>query len=136
MASVLVFPDSEELFRVEIAARVQEVTGDTIPARTRVPNPRPAEFIVVRRVGGVQRDLVTDVPVIQVEVWAATESRASRISAIIQGLMNWFTEIDGYPVGLETVVTGPSRFPDGSEQERYVASYSIAVRGRELITIA
>lgn len=136
MADALLFPDAEELFRVELATRVSEVLGDTVPASTQVPAHRPAEFLVVRRVGGSRRDLVTDVPVIQVEAWATKESRASRIAAVAQGIMQGLTEIGPYAVGLEDEVTGPTSFPDGSQQARYTASYAMAVRGEEIVTLA
>ena len=136
MASLLVFPDSEELFRVALATMLAEVTGSTVPAFTKVPNPRLPEFLVVRRVGGSRRDLVTDVPVLQVEVWAATESRADRLSQVVRSLMQWFTEINGFAINGTEEVTAPVSFPDGSQQERYTASYAPAVRGRELLTLA
>lgn len=136
MASVLVFPDTEELLRVALAVKVSEVLGSTVPASTQVPNPRPSEFLVVRRIGGSRRDLVTDVPVIQIEAWALLESRAARIANVAQALMQWFVEINGYPVGLEDEVTGPVPFPDGSQHKRYTASYAVAVRGSELVTPA
>lgn len=132
---LVVFPDSEELFRVSLALLLQEVTGSTVPAYTKVPNPRPNEFLVVRRVGGSRRDLVTDVPVLQVEVWAKTESRADRLSQVVRSLMQWFTEINGYAINGTEEVTAPVSFPDGSQHERYTASYAPAVRGRETIAL-
>ena len=128
---VVVHTDSEELFRVLLALKVSEVLGSTLPASTKVPNPRPPEFLVVRRVGGSPRDLVTDVPVIQVEAWALTESRASRIASVVQAVMEWVQEVNGRSVWLEDVVVGPVSFPDGSNQARYTASYAAAVRGSE-----
>lgn len=132
---MLVFPDSEELFRVALGVMLLEVTGGTVPGFTKVPNPRPTEFFVVRRVGGSRRDLVTDVPVLQVEVWAKTESRADRLSQVIRSLMQWFTEVNGYAINGTEEVTAPVSFPDGSQHERYTASYAPAVRGRETIAL-
>jgi hypothetical protein len=136
MADVLLFPDAEELFRVVLAAKVSEVLGSTIPASTKVPATRPAEFLVVRRIGGSRRDIVTDVPVIQVEAWAETETRAARIAAVAQGLMHWLVEVGPHAVGLEDEVVGPTSFPDGSQQARYTASYAMAIRGSEIVTLA
>jgi len=134
--SLLVLPDSEELFRVVLGVMLLEVTGDTVPGFTKVPNPRPAEFFVVRRVGGSRRDLVTDVPVLQVEVWAKKESRADRLSQVIRSLMQWFVEVNGFAINGTEEVTAPVSFPDGSQHERYTASYAPAVRGRETIALA
>lgn len=136
MTSLLVFPDAEDLFRVSLAADVSEVLGGTVPASTKVPANRPAEFLVVRRIGGSRRDLVTDVPVLQVEAWATKESRASRIAVVVQALMQGYAEVDGYPVWLEDEVTGPTPYPDGSQQARYTASYAMAIRGKEIVTLA
>lgn len=133
---LLIFPDTEELFRVALGVKLQEVLGDTIPTSTKVPNPRPDEFVVVRKVGGIRRDLVTDVPVLQVEAWALTETRADRVSQIIRGLMHWFTEINGYAINGTDEVVGPSSFPDASQHVRYTATYAPAVRGREVIALA
>lgn len=131
----MLFPDSEELFRAALAADVSEVLGSTIPASTKVPATRPAEFIVVRRIGGSRRDIVTDVPVLQVEAWATKESRALRIAAVIQGLMQGYSEVGGHPVWLEDEVVGPTSFPDGSQQARYTASYAVAIRGSEIVNV-
>lgn len=136
MADVLLFPDAEELFRVTLGVMVSEVLGSTVPASTMVPAIRPTEFLVVRRIGGSRRDLVTDVPVIQIEAWATRESRAVRIATVAQGLMHWFTEIGPHAVGLEDEVVGPTSFPDGSQQARYTASYAMAIRGSEIVTLA
>lgn len=136
MAETIVFPDSEELFRVWIAQKVSEVLGDTIPASTKVPAIRPPEFLVVRRIGGSRRDIVTDVPVIQIEAWATRESRASRIANVAQALMGAAVEVGGFSVGLEDEVVGPVSFPDGSQQARYTASYAMAIRGEEIVTLA
>lgn len=132
MAQVVRYEDSEELLRVLVAAKVSEVLGSAIGGSTKVPNPRPAEFLVIRRIGGSARDLVTDVPVIQIEAWAATESRAGLIANTARAVVHWLRDINGRTVELVEEVTGPVSFPDGSAQARYIASYAIAVRGSEI----
>lgn len=126
------FSDPEELLRILLGAKVSQVLGSTIPASTRVPNPRPAEFLVVRRIGGSARDLTTDVPVIQVEGWANTESRASLISQVARQVIWWVQDINGLSIWLDEEVVGPVSYPDGSTQARYTGSYAIAVRGVEI----
>lgn len=126
------FQDAEELLRVVVAAKTSEVLGSTLAASTKVPNPRPPEFLVVRRIGGSARDLVTDVPVIQIEAWAATESRAALIAQTARAVVHWLESINGHAVWLEEEVTGPVSYPDGSAQARYLGSYAIAVRGVEI----
>jgi hypothetical protein len=129
---VIRFQDSEELLRVVVAAKTSEVLGSTLPASTKVPNPRPAEFLVIRRIGGSARDLVTDVPVIQIEAWASTESRAQLIAQTARAVVHWLRDINGITVELDEEVVGPVSYPDGSAQARYIGSYSIAVRGVEI----
>jgi hypothetical protein len=136
VAPLLVFPDSEELLRVVLGIKVSEVLGSTIPASTMVPNPRPSEFLVVRRIGGSTRDLVTDVPVIQVEGWALLESRADRIAQVARAVLGWLVEVNGRAVWLDDEIVGPVSFPDGSQHARYTASYAVAVRGSEQIALA
>lgn len=127
------FSDSEELLRVVVTAKTNEVLGSTLPGSTKVPNPRPAEFLVFRRIGGSARDLVTDVPVIQVEAWASTESRAQLIAQTARSVIWWLRDVNGKTVELDEEVVGPVSYPDGSTQARYSASYAIAVRGDELV---
>lgn len=136
MAGLLLFPDSEELFRVVLGVMVEQVTGTPVPAFTKVPNPRPPEFLVVRKVGSNLRDLVTDVPVLQIEAWALKESRADRLAQVVRSLMHWFVEINGYAINGTTEVVGPSLYPDGSQHNRYTATYAPAVRGRETFALA
>lgn len=126
------FLDAEELLRVVVTAKVNEVLGSTLSGSTKIPNPRPAEFLVIRRIGGSARDLVTDVPVIQIEAWASTESRAQLIANTARSVVWWLQDINGESVVLETEVIGPVSYPDGSAQARYTGSYAIAVRGVEI----
>lgn len=125
------FRDSEELLRVEIPARVNEVLGSTLAGSTQIPNPRPPEFLVVRRIGGSARDLVTDVPIIQIEAWASKGSRAAKIATVVRQVVWELQEINGEAVELEEEITGPVSYPDGSGQSRYTQSHAIAVRGVE-----
>lgn len=46
----------------------------------RVPDPRPAELIRVRRIGGTQLRPVRDRPRVDVVCWAATEPRATELA--------------------------------------------------------
>ena len=66
----IVFPDATELvvdyLRTELTAR-----SETAVVHVRVPNPRPAELVRVRRTGGTLTNLVTDAATLTVETWAA-----------------------------------------------------------------
>lgn len=134
---MVVFPDSEELFRVSLALTASQVLGGTFPCATKPPNPRPHEFFVVRRVGGIARDFTTDVPYILIEAWADTEARASRMASVAQGFVHWVTNINGFSILDRSEISGPLNFPDGlSAQARYTATYAIAVRASETFTPA
>ncbi|ALY10739.1 tail terminator [Arthrobacter phage Suppi] len=135
MVEVIIFGDSEDILRVQVARDLQRIDGKLWPVGTKVPNPRPSEFVILRRVGGVRRDLVTDEPTILVEVWANTESRAVRIAAIIQGLLHSYSQIGEYSILGCDEISGPVNLPDGlSAQVRYTATYVVAIRSNETVS--
>ncbi|ATW58730.1 tail terminator [Arthrobacter phage Urla] len=137
MVEVVIFGDSEDILRVAVQRDLLRIDGKSWPVGTKPPNPRPSEFVIIRRVGGVQRDLVTDEPTILVEVWAATETRASRVAQIIRGLIHSYSEIDGYAILGCDEISGPVNLPDGlSAQVRYTATYVVAIRSNETVTPA
>ena len=123
---VVVFPDA--------AAAVTSRLGDELDIETdhKVPNPRPDEFIVVRRVGGPRRDLVTDEATLTIEAWAQTEEAAHDLAQLARAhvhAMAGTTEGDArvYRVG---EFAGPASLPDPeSDQPRYTLTVTVAVRG-------
>lgn len=76
MTEVLVPADDEVALVDELQARMG------VPVGTRIPDPRPREFVRVVSTGGAPRDLVTDSPTLVVEGFAVTESRARRLCAL------------------------------------------------------
>lgn len=54
---------------------------------TRVPNPRPAKHVRVRRTGGRRVSLVLDNPTVLVECWAETESAAHDLAGLAGGAL-------------------------------------------------
>lgn len=76
MAEVLVPADDEVALVDELSARLLVHVG------TRIPNPRPAEFVRVVSAGGGGRDLVTDVASLVVEGFAVTETAARALCAL------------------------------------------------------
>lgn len=48
---------------------------------TRVPNPRPALFVTVRRIGGVRANLIQDAPIVLVECWGSPTDESSNAVA-------------------------------------------------------
>ncbi|OAZ40948.1 hypothetical protein A9Z40_03130 [Microbacterium arborescens] len=79
MAEVLIPADDEAALVRELSDRMDVHVG------TRIPNPRPAEFIRVVGTGGTARDLVTDQPVLDIEGFAETEGAARYLTAAAIG---------------------------------------------------
>lgn len=131
MTEVVVFPDVEGLvcdwLPAELAARSRTVT-----VSTKVPNPRPAEFVRVIRTGGPQLNLVQDQPTLVVEAWAATESAAASLAELARALLKSTAgqQVGGVMVYRVDEIGGPQNLPDpDSAQARYVFTLSILLRG-------
>ena len=81
MAEVLVAGDVE----AALVAHLDAATG--IPWSTRVPNPRPAEFGRLQRLGGTRRSMILDEPMVGLWLWAGTSVRASELGRTTEGLL-------------------------------------------------
>ncbi|WAB09063.1 tail terminator [Arthrobacter phage Chridison] len=136
MNEIIITVDSEDLLLRQVQFDLRtKFNRPGIMASTAVPNPRPPEFVILRRVGGVMRDLVTDEPTILVEAWSSTETKAARLANEVRGLLHWYTEIDGYSILGCDEISGPVNLPDGlSAQVRYTATYVVAIRSGETVT--
>lgn len=75
MPEVLVPADDEVALVDELSARLDAHVG------TRIPSPRPDEFVRVVSTGGGERDLVSDSPTLVVEGFALSEGRARYLCA-------------------------------------------------------
>ncbi len=123
---VVVFPDAT----AAVTSRLGDVLA--VPTDARVPKPRPDEFIVVRRVGGPRRDIVTDEATLTIEAWAQDEAAAHDLAQLARAhvhAMAGTTEGDVrvYRVG---EFAGPASLPDpDSSQSRYTLTVTVAVRG-------
>lgn len=56
----------------------------TVTVHSRIPNPRPAEFVMIRRFGGIAGEPVRDMPRLDVQAWAVTEPRARELLTIVR----------------------------------------------------
>lgn len=102
---------------------------------TTVPTPRPDEFVVVRRVGGPQRDLVTDEPLLTLEASAQTEFRARQLLDYARAFVKAArgTVRDGASIYSVHEISGPADLPDPVAQiPRSSATWQLAVRGTAL----
>jgi hypothetical protein len=126
MTEAIVFPDAEAL----LVTALSPLVG--VPVATRVPNPRPASFVRVKRVGGTIRDVVTDEPLVVVECWAETEIAASDLGRVVRARVFALAQTS---VGVDFVravreVGGLQAFPDPvSESPRYQFTVQIQTKG-------
>src|SRR5690606_42061034 len=68
---MVIFPDIEAL----LCTWLRTELGD-IPVGNKLPNPRPAPFVLVQRHGGTRYTVVTDAAQIGLECWAGTDAAA------------------------------------------------------------
>lgn len=128
MAEPVEFPDAEQLLIDSLGDEL-----DPIPVRLTIPNPRAEAFLIVQRVGGVRRDLVTDAPLLIIEAWdnagpTAAKALLGRARTHIAALRG--TTLDGVAVYSVTELSGPAFLPDPeSNQTRYTYSVQVALRG-------
>lgn len=126
MTETIVFPDVEALF----VAALPDVLG--VAVSTRVPNPRPASFIRVKRAGGGRRNLVTDAALVVVEAWADTEPAAADLAMRASAALFALAQTDTGGVWIRRVqeISGPSSFTDPvSGSPRYQLTAQIDTRG-------
>lgn len=138
MVFVALFPDAP----MELAATVQDKLlsgfGVTTDVLNRTPNPRPAMFVKLMGVGGVQRDRVTDVPTLVAEAWADKRTDAhllaQQVRAIIHSMEGQL--FAGYSVQEVVEFAGPADLPDPlSDQFRYTATYAVAIRSDSVVNL-
>lgn len=60
--------------------------GMDVQVRGEVPSPRPASFVLVSEVGGVDETLVTSTPYLMVESWAASVPDARKLARLCDAL--------------------------------------------------
>lgn len=129
MAELIVFPDA-------VAALVDHLSAVLAPteAHTEVPSPRPANFVTLRRVGGVRRSLVVDEPSIAVEAWGPNEGAATDLAQLARAVIHAAVGASFPNVGtIYRVVefAGPASLPDpDSDQARVTFTVAVSVRGR------
>lgn len=98
------------------------------PVGTRVPNPRPSEFVRVARTGGTRLNLVMDQPTVIVEYWADDEATAAEGAQTVRGHIHAAETFGTVPVLVVGEFAGPANLPDPmSGQSRYTATYSLTL---------
>jgi hypothetical protein len=128
---VVVMPDAVYVLGAFLQSELPDY-GWTVPVRDRVPETRPSRLVVVRRVGGVRRNEVTDEPMVTVEAWAPTHQEAQDLCALSRALIHALpgTVQSSVPVYRVTDVAGPQLLPDPlSNHPRYSCTLTVAMRG-------
>jgi hypothetical protein len=127
-AEVIVFPDAVGVVVEFLSDEVGGHVGSVVPPE------RPTQFIVVQRVGGVRRNLVTDAATLTVECWAEPEhpENAHDLAQYARAVLHTMPGqvIDGVTVYKVDEIAGPAYLPDpASDQPRYSFTVSVTVRG-------
>lgn len=126
---VILFPDVEALLVTALPARV----GASVS--TRVPNPRPASFVRVQRVGGTRPNLITDSATVVVECWAGDSAAAATLGRLTHAhlLALAGSDLPGGFIRAVREVGGLQSFPDPvSGSPRYQFTAQIDTRGEPL----
>jgi len=130
----ITFPDVEKLL-VDYLTAAYAARSETATVHTIVPNPRPARFTLVPRVGGPARNLVVDEPTIGIECWAATPGAAHDLCQLTRALIRALPGQVLAGVAFYTVgeLSGPQQLPDpDSNQARYIYTPTLTCRGTAL----
>lgn len=140
MAELIEFPDAEDLFRRGIDAGAPDLLGPGVESFVKLPPELPARFVLVTRTGGVQRDMVTDEPVLSFDCYARTGGSPDEGAAVAMAgrLRGWCSSLEldgellGTPVYSVTMAGGPYRNPDPRAPDfaRFTFTTTAAIRGR------
>jgi hypothetical protein len=132
MAAPVGFPDAVDIVRTYLREQLL-ARGLDVPVRTRVPDPRPPQFVRIERVGGSQLDRVTDRPRLDVECWGPDEGTLADLVKVVRALV---FAIPGWrgAVAYDVVdVGGPNTAPDPeSGQESASFAVEVSLRGTAL----
>lgn len=129
MVDLITFPDVEALVIATLDAGFVALDQASIKAHTRVPNPRPAEFVKVICGGGLDETMVSEAAQITVEGWARTEARAFELCDLARAILR---SQDGTIRGARGFAY-PQNLPDPvTDQVRYTSTGDVRVWGSTL----
>ncbi|WP_333731765.1 hypothetical protein [Streptomyces sp. IBSBF 3010] len=128
---VIVFPDAVLVTIQYLRSVLPDVTSVS-----RVPNPRPTEFVRIERLGGIRRNLILDRPRLDVECWSDSEEGAADLSATVRAYVLAMAGKRGITTVYDVAeVSGPMWLPDAvSGQPRYSFAVEFSTRGTEMET--
>lgn len=125
----------EALVPVEQALVAYIEAGTSFSASTRVPNPRPSQFVTVVRNGGVVVGWSLAQPVVRVECWGGSDSQAWAVVSAVWPLVAGMADVPEADVPRMFVnaveVTEPVNFPDQTGTPRYQFLATLTVTPKE-----
>ncbi|MEU6204592.1 hypothetical protein ABZ814_13505 [Micromonospora musae] len=128
----MAYPDIVALLRTYLLPIV-----DPVGVVGRVPDPRPARLVQLRRVGGTQLRPVRDQPRVDAICWDATDPAAVALADTVRRAVHALagTTLLGPTVYRVDETLGPMSIDDPlTGSPRVMATYSIAVRADEAIS--
>lgn len=134
MNETIVFPDATSVTIDYLLDRLAE-HAETIPVVKDIPDPRPARFVRVLRLGGPRRNLVVDQATLAVESWDDDPAGAMDLAQLVRGLLHAAEGVteDGTTIYTVDEFSGPAELPDPlSNQPRVTQQFSIGFRGSAL----
>lgn len=127
MAPQVVYPDATEMACDCVRDALTDIHVGSV-----IPDPRPDEFVVIRRVGGLREFPVVDNPTLTVEAYSQTEQDAHDLLQLARAAL-FAAEGEthaGHQVYLVTDVGGPAALPDPeTDQPRYTSTVALKTRG-------
>lgn len=123
MVELILFPDAEALGIAAIEDALTDLS-DIVPVGTRVPNPRPDEFIRILSTGGLPETIRAEIATLTVEGWAATGTRARDLCDIARAALRAWSG-NHLPA-----FSHPQNLPDPTtDQVRYTSTGDVRVWG-------
>ncbi|MFI8263680.1 hypothetical protein [Streptomyces sp. NPDC085665] len=129
----MLMPDAVAVVTAYLRATLA-AAGRPVPVVSRIPSPRPPEFVRVERLGGVQQTPVSDRPRLDIHCWAESEYQAHDLAALTRALISGIPGVrDEVTVYRVAEVGGLQWLPDDqSGSPRYAFAVEIHMRGRAL----
>ena len=128
----VLFPSAVALVIEELDAQLADLDARWagVEAYPAVPNPRPARFVVIRRVGGPRDSLVTDAASLTVEGWAEDHREAEDLTNAARAVIHAMPGRNGNAVTRTDELAGTALLPDPeSRWPRHTATLTVTVRG-------
>ncbi len=123
-----IFADEIEVLRTAMLPRLELKLGRGVPISTKIPNPRPSEFVRLVSAGGERKNIITASPTVAVEAWAADAPTASRICRVATAIVHSLAGelVGGVQLGGVGTFSLPQDLPDeDSGHARYTSTLSI-----------